>query len=141
MPTSPVQPAAPSAATREPAAPLSWQQALHDLLTDRCAMMSIESRQALRDVMARLVLATVAAGLLLLGWLTAMAALIAHLSTMLKLPWWMPGYVAAVVHFIIAVILLQRFKSKSLRYFTHTINEFEKDRTWILNLTQPRSKP
>ena len=104
-------------------------------------MMSIESRQALRDIIARLVSATMAAGLLLMGWLTAMAALIAHLSAITQLPWWLLGYAAALSHVIIGLLLLHRLKTKTCNYFPHTLNEFEKDRTWILNLTQPRSKP
>lgn len=104
-------------------------------------MVGIESRQALRDLISRLVLATLAAGLTLLGWLIAIAALIAHLSAISQLPWWLIGYATALCHAILGLLLLHRLKSKTCNYYPHTRNEFEKDRTWILNLTQPRSKP
>lgn len=131
---------APPRSNSTSAAPSNWREAIPALVSSRIALIQLEARDAAR-LGARRAAALIAAMLLMFfAWALLLAGGIAIAADQTGWPWHWIALSAAVLHLLVALILLQSAKTPTSAPFPVTRAEFQKDREWIESLRQtPKS--
>jgi uncharacterized membrane protein YqjE len=99
----------------------------------RGRLLQIEAQEAGVQLTAMLVLAAIASGCLLCGWLLAVPALVWIVSHMQGWPWWQVALAAAGLHLFFGLIFLLRLRTmlRRLQVFEETFKQFQRDREWL----------
>lgn len=113
--------------------PANWREALMGLIASRISLIRLESKEAASQAAKRAIYLLLAIGGLFFGWILLLAGLVACIAITAGWAWYGVALVAAVLHFVIAAIFIVLAKSSGKPTFTHTFNEFRKDREWIEN--------
>lgn len=111
--------------------PENWREALLGLVSSRLTLIQLESKEAATEAAKRAILLILALGGLFFGWLLFLAGIVACIATAAGWAWSWVALAVAALHFIISAIFLKIAKSGGKPTFTHTRNEFQKDREWI----------
>jgi uncharacterized membrane protein YqjE len=128
-----------SAARPPHPAPPDWKNAISGLVSSRLAIFQVESQEVGKTAVKKVIALVVAAVCLLFAWGLILAGGIAAIATSLVIDWYWIAFIAAVLHLIVAVILVTNAKSSAGEFFPVTRSEFKKDREWIENF-QNRKK-
>lgn len=113
--------------------PENWTQALLGLIASRVTLIRLEAKEAAAAGARRAILLGLALGGLFFGWLLFLAGIVACIAAAAGWPWHWVALGAAGLHFIVSAIFIMIVKSGGKPTFTHTRNEFQKDREWIEN--------
>jgi len=99
----------------------------------RGRLLQIEAQEAGVQFTTMLVLAAIASGCLLCGWLLAVPALVWIVSQTQGWPWWKVALGAAGGHLFFGLIFLLRLRSMlcRLHVFEETFKQFQRDREWL----------
>lgn len=99
----------------------------------RGRLLQIEAQEAGVQFTTMLVLAAIASGFLLCGWLLAVPALVWIVSHTQGWPWWKVALGAAGVHLFFGLIFLLRLRTmlRRLQVFEETFKQFQRDREWL----------
>ncbi|MES2595260.1 MAG: phage holin family protein [Verrucomicrobiota bacterium] len=99
----------------------------------RGRLLQIEAQEAGVKFTLMIVLAALAAGLLLCGWLLAVPAIIWLISHTQGWPWWKVALGAAGAHLFLGLLFLLRLRSllRRLQVFEETFKQFQRDREWL----------
>lgn len=111
--------------------PENWREALLGLICSRLTLIRLESGEAAAQGARRAILFIFALGGLFFGWLLFLAGIVAGIAAATGWAWHWVALGAAALHFIVSAILVGIAKSGGKPAFTHTRNEFLKDREWI----------
>ncbi len=124
---------APSTAHPAAATPLpeNWLEALLGLVSSRLALIRLESKEVAAAGIRQAILLVLALGGLFFGWLLFLAGIVAGIAAAAGWSWYWVALAAAALHFIASTIFIMIVKSGGKPTFTHTRNEFQKDREWI----------
>jgi uncharacterized membrane protein YqjE len=115
--------------------PRGWLDPWFDLVANRCEIIGLETRAAVRSVVVHLVLAVTAIALFFFGWALAIGGAIVMVATGLGWPWSACALAVAALHLAAAgwiVLRLKRLRRRPM--FSLTRAEFGKDRAWIETL-------
>lgn len=104
----------------------------------RGRLLQIEAQEAGVKFTTMIVLASMAAGFLLCGWLLAVPAIVWLVSHTQGWPWWKVALGAAGGHLFFGLIILLRLRSllRRLQVFEETFRQFQRDREWLSGNTQ-----
>lgn len=117
-----------------PVPPQNWREALMVLLHSRAALIRIEAGDA-AAVLRRRVVVIAALALCVFGcWALLLAGGIAAIAEATGCTWHWIALGAALLHFLVALILARIARRPSPPAFQATKAEFQKDREWILKL-------
>lgn len=99
----------------------------------RGRLLQIEAQEAGVRFTTIIVLAGLAAGLLLCGWLLAVPALVWLVSHTQGWPWWKVALGAAGGHLFFGLLILLRLRTllRRLHVFEETFKQFQRDREWL----------
>ncbi|GEP46442.1 phage holin family protein [Brevifollis gellanilyticus] len=99
----------------------------------RGRLLQLEAQEAGVKFTMMIVLAALAAGLLLCGWLLAVPAIVWLISHTQGWPWWKVALGAAGAHLFLGLIFLLRLRSllRRLQVFEETFKQFQRDREWL----------
>ncbi len=99
----------------------------------RGRLLQIEAQEAGVKFTGLLVLAGIAAGCLLCGWLFAAPALVWLVAHTQGWPWWKVALGAAGLHLFFGFIILLRLRhlARKLQVFEETFKQFQRDREWL----------
>jgi uncharacterized membrane protein YqjE len=124
----------------EPSAipPTNWREALLSLIATRVDLVQLEAVEAARAAGKRAVLGAGAGACVFFAWALLLVAGISLLAHLTNWPWHAFAAIAAMVHLIAAAFLVRALRKPLPPTFSHTKNEFHKDRQWIENLQNPR---
>ncbi|MGV3660293.1 MAG: YhjD/YihY/BrkB family envelope integrity protein [Prosthecobacter sp.] len=106
----------------------------------RGLLLSIEAKEAFKQILGLLALVLVGAVVIFTGWLLLANALVEWIVQLTQWSRMQASLAAGGVHVLIALILgLWIWRSLSVsRWFADTLNEFRKDRTWLRGHHQKR---
>ncbi len=113
--------------------PENWTQALLGLIASRVTLIRLEAKEAAAAGARRAIFLGLALGGLFFGWLLFLAGIVACIAAATGWPWHWVALGSAGLHFIVSAIFIMIVKSGGKPTFTHTRNEFQKDREWIEN--------
>ena len=102
----------PPQATSSPSALRSLIGTLTQYVEARLRLIQIESKEASTRLVSLLLLAVVSLGLVALGWLIAVPALIWLIAEKLNQPWYLVALFTAVAHLVFGFLLLFTLKIK-----------------------------
>lgn len=104
----------------------------------RGRLLQIEAQEAGVHFTNILVLAAVASGCLLCGWLLAVPAFVWLVAEWQGWPWWKVALGAAGAHMFFGLIFLMRMRSllRRLHVFDETFRQFQRDREWLSGTPQ-----
>lgn len=111
--------------------PENWREALLGLISSRLALIRLESKEAAASGAKRAILLVLALGGLFFGWVLFLAGIVACIAAAAGWAWYWVALGAAALHFVISAAFIMIAKSGGKPTFTHTRNEFKKDREWI----------
>lgn len=99
----------------------------------RGRLLQIEAQEAGVKLTTMIVLASLAAGFLLCGWLLAVPALVWLVSYTQGWPWWKVALGAAGGHLFLGFLILLRLRGllRRLHVFDETFKQFQRDREWL----------
>ncbi len=131
-------PTAPAASHDNDAPP--WHPVLAPILKyfeGRGLLLGIEAREALQHVISLGIWLAVAVVAIFAGWLLLATTLVGALTHWLGWSWLKAAGVTGGLHLLIAVAagLLMWRRLTTARWFAESINEFNKDRTWLKTRT------
>jgi uncharacterized membrane protein YqjE len=118
--------------------PTNWREALLTLIATRVALIQLEAGDAARTAGTRALLGAGAALCVFFAWALLLVAVISLAAKSTGWPWHTFAGIAAVVHVIAAALLVRALRKPLPPAFSHTKNEFRKDRQWIENFQNPR---
>lgn len=113
--------------------PANWREALLTLVASRVSLMQLESRQAAKDGVSRLIRLIAVVICAFFFWALTLAGGIAAIAQATGTAWFWIAMIAAAVHLAAAVLLAASAKGRSAPAFSVTRAEFQKDREWIEN--------
>lgn len=104
----------------------------------RGRLLQIEAQEAGVQFTAMLVLAAIASGCLLCGWLLAVPAFVWLVADWQGWPWWKVALGAGGMHLLFGLIFLLRLRSmlRRLQVFEETFRQFQRDREWLSGTPQ-----
>ena len=104
----------------------------------RGRLLQIEAQEAGVQFTAMLVLAAIASGCLLCGWLLAVPAFVWLVADWQGWPWWKVALGAGGMHLLFGLIFLLRLHSmlRRLQVFEETFRQFQRDREWLSGTPQ-----
>ena len=102
-------------------------------LEARGLLLSIETREALQNVIKLGLWLAVAVVALFAGWLLLVTALVGWLSSSLGWWWVTAAGVTGGAHLVVVTIacVLMRIRLKGSHWFAATLNELKNDRAWL----------
>ena len=116
---------------------LALIDALVSFFESRFALFSKESKAALVQVLALLMLLITALLLLAFGYIFLIAGAVLSVAAMVQVSWTWIALIAAGVHILLAVICLLIARAVVRRpAFRETVAELRKDREWLRNLDE-----
>ena len=118
--------------------PTNWRDALVGLVASRIALIQLESKGAVRQVVTALASLALAALAAVFAWALILAGGIGALVVATSWSWYWIALGAALLHLLVVGVCLAIAKSAKTPTFPITRNEFLKDRTWLFTLKSPR---
>lgn len=126
-------------ASVEPAiAPSGWIDAALTLLASRLQLAQIESKRAARKLVKVIICIVVAAVCAFFGYALIVAGVVTLLADKTDWSWGVVALCAALLHIIVAVVLIKLAKPASGDAFAHTRAEFKKDCEWLKNFQKTK---
>ena|ERR1700682_63982 len=121
---------------------LALIDALVSFFESRFALFSKESKAALVQVLALLMLLITALLLLAFGYIFLIAGAVLSVAAMVQVSWTWIALIAAGVHILLALVCLLIARAVVRRpAFRETIAELKKDREWLRNLDETTRMP
>jgi len=106
----------------------------------RFVLLAQESKTAAMQLLILVGCVIAALALCLMGYVFLIVSAVVGLAHLLGTSWPVVALVAALVHFIIAGVLLLVARSRITKpMFRDTVDELKKDREWLKTLNQPTS--
>jgi uncharacterized membrane protein YqjE len=103
----------------------------------RFALAARESKTAALQVLILLGCVIAAMALCVMGYVFLIVGAVVGLAHLVGISWPMVAFLAGLLHFIIAVVLLLVARSRITKpMFPVTVDELKKDREWLKNLNQ-----
>ncbi len=104
----------------------------------RGRLLQIEAQEAGVQFTTMIVLAAIASGCLLCGWLLAVPALVWLVAEWQGWSWWKVALGAGGMHLFFGLIFLLRLRSMlgRLHVFEETFRQFQRDREWLSGTPQ-----
>jgi hypothetical protein len=124
----------PSSSADPQTSPGKWADALGALFTSRIGLVRIESQAAAKAAARKAIQLAVAAALLFFGWSLALAATVALISHLSGWPWHWVALAFAILHALVAFLLVRSAAAPGPPPFPITRAELQKDCEWIKNL-------
>lgn len=118
----------------------SWSESAAEFVSARVELLAVEAREAGQQAARRGVMAAVIAGCAMTAWLTGVAGLIGCIAASGKFPWHFAALGAAVLHLLIAGLIVLVLRRPSPPMFSISKSELLKDREWLRNL-KDKPKP
>ena len=105
-----------------------------EFVSARVELLALEAREAGQYAAKRGIMVGIIAGCALTAWLAGVAGLIGLVAALGKFPWHYAALGAALLHLIVAGIVVALLRRPSSPLFTTSKAELLKDREWLLNL-------
>jgi len=119
---------------------LALISAVAEFFESRFALAARESRAAALQVLILVACLIAALALCVMGYVFLIVGAVVGLAHLVGTSWPVIALIAAVLHFIIAAILLLVARSRITKpMFRDTVDELKKDREWLRNLNQSTS--
>jgi uncharacterized membrane protein YqjE len=119
---------------------LALISALAEFFESRFALLAQESKSAAIQVLILVGCVIVAGALCVMGYAFLIVSAVVGLAHLLGTSLPVVALLAALLHFIIAIVLLLVARSRITKpMFRDTVDELKKDRQWLRNLNQPTS--
>jgi hypothetical protein len=115
-------------------APADWSEALRTLIAARLSLIQLESQDAVKSAVRRIVCLAGLATCAFLTWILLVAGAIGAIAKFAGWPWYWVAMGAAAFHALAAWLFANSAKSSTTPSFPLTRAEFQKDREWIENL-------
>lgn len=113
--------------------PANWREALMALIASRIALIELESKDAVRQGARSAVMIVAAVFCGIFAWALLLAGGVSLIAVAADWPWYLVALGVAVVHLLVAFILVKLAKPAAITAFPVTRSEFNKDRQWIEN--------
>ena len=115
-------------------------QALLRYVAVRGKLFQIEAQEAGGQLATVAIMGVIGLGALGGAWLLLIPAAISYIAGKWHQPWEYVAAGAGAAHLFVAMILLLGLKHRlqRLKLFEESLNQFEKDRTWVAHETQPK---
>jgi uncharacterized membrane protein YqjE len=114
---------------------LSLVSALAEFFESRFALFTQESKAAALHLLILVACVVVALVLCVMGYIFIIVAAVAGLAHLIGVSWPVVAFAAAILHFIIALVLLLVARSRITKpVFRTTLDELKKDRQWLKDL-------
>ena len=114
--------------------------AVTEFFESRFALAAEESKSAALQLLILIGCVIAALALCIMGYVFLIVSAVVGLAHLLGTSWPVVALLAALLHFIIAVVLLLVARSSiSKPMFRDTVDELKKDREWLKNLNQSTS--
>lgn len=111
--------------------------AVTEFFESRFALAAEESKSAALQLLILIGCVIAALALCIMGYVFLIVSAVVGLAHLLGTSWPMIALLAALLHFIIALVLLLVARSAiSKPMFRDTVDELKKDREWLKNLNQ-----
>ena len=118
----------------KPPAAASWRESAVEFVSARMELLALEAREAGRHAARRGVLAGIIAGCAMTAWLAGVAGLIGWVAAAGKLPWHFAALGAAVLHLLVAGLVVFALRRPAPPAFPISTAELLQDREWLLHL-------
>ncbi|MEK7952492.1 phage holin family protein [Luteolibacter soli] len=105
-----------------------------EFVSARVELAALEAREAGKHAARSGVMVAIIAGCAMTAWLAGVAGLIGWVAAAGKIPWHFAALGAAVLHLIVAGIIVAMLRRPSPPMFSISKAELLKDREWLLNL-------
>jgi uncharacterized membrane protein YqjE len=112
----------------------SLRESAVEFVSARMELLALETREAGQQAARRGVMAAIIAGCAMTAWLAGVAGLIGWVAAAGKFPWHFAALGAAVLHLLVAGIVVALLRRPSSPMFSLSKAELLKDRAWLLNL-------
>ena len=122
-----------------PPSPANWREALMGLVASRVSLIELEAREAACGGARRAGFYGGVAACLFFAWVLFLTGGIGLLAEKFGWPWYFVALGAALLHILIAIILLRLAKPSGSPAFPVTRAEFKKDREWIENFQKTKN--
>jgi uncharacterized membrane protein YqjE len=114
---------------------LALTSALAEFFESRFALLAEESKSAALQVLILAGCLIFALLLCAIGYIFLVTGLVAGLAHLVGISWPWIAFVAAALHFIVALVLVLIARSRMTKpFFRATLDELKKDREWLKNL-------
>ena len=114
---------------------LALTSALAEFFEIRFALLAEESKAAALQVLILVGCLIFALLLCAIGYIFLITGLVAGLAHLVGISWPWIAFAAAVLHFIVALVLILIARSRMTKpFFRATLDELKKDREWLKNL-------
>jgi uncharacterized membrane protein YqjE len=114
-------------------APTGWIDAALTLLSSRLQLAQLESKRAARQLVKVIIFVVVAAVCAFFGYALLIAGVVTLIADKVDWSWGAVALCAALLHMIVAVVLIKLAKPAPGDAFVHTRAEFKKDCEWLKN--------
>ncbi|MGE5209339.1 MAG: phage holin family protein [Alphaproteobacteria bacterium] len=119
---------------------LALISALAGFFESRFALAASESKTAVLQVLILVACVIAALTLCAMGYVFLIVSAVVGVAHLLGTSWPVVALVTALLHFIIAAVLLLIARSRMIKpMFPATVGELKKDREWLKNLNQSTS--
>ena len=119
---------------------LALISALSEFFESRFALLAQESKSAAIQVLILVGCVIVAVALCVMGYVFLIVSIVVEIARLVGTSWSVVVLITAILHFIIAGVLLLVARSRVTKpMFRDTVDELKKDRQWLRNLNQPTS--
>ena len=116
---------------------LALISAVAGFFESRFALAARESKGAALQVLILVGCVVAAMALCVMGYVFLTVSAVVGLAYLIGVSWPIVALIAALLHFIIAVVLLLVVRSRITKpMFPATVDELKKDREWLKNLNQ-----
>jgi uncharacterized membrane protein YqjE len=112
----------------------SLHQSAVEFVSARMELLALETREAGHQAAKIGVMAAIIAGCAMIAWLAIVAGLIGWVAAAGKFPWYFAALGAAVLHLLVAGIVVVILRRPSSPMFSISKAELLKDREWLQNL-------
>jgi uncharacterized membrane protein YqjE len=115
-------------------------QAVLRYVAARGHLFQIEAQEAGSHLAAAVIMAVIGLGALGGAWLLLVPAAVSYAARQWHQPWEYVAAGAGAAHLLIAMVLLLGLKRRlrRMKLFEESLNQFEKDRSWVAHETQPK---
>ena len=119
---------------------LALISALAEFFESRFALLAQESKSAAIQLLILVGCVIAAMALCVMGYVFLIVSMVVEIARLVGTSWSVVVLIAALLHFIIAIVLLLVARSRMTKpMFRDTVDELKKDRQWLRNLNQPTS--
>jgi uncharacterized membrane protein YqjE len=112
----------------------SLRESAVEFVSARMELLALETREAGHRAIKVGVMAAIVAGCAMIAWLAIVAGLIGWVAAAGKFAWHFAALGAALLHLLVAGIVVALLRRPSSPMFSISKAELLKDRAWLLNL-------